>query len=442
MSTMSDSDGPARPRQVTLAAGVVVGASLFLVVSVFDAMTNLNSVDARDQLREFVMSSAGRDLGLSIDEAINGMRIGLSLTAVCAAAAAVLGVFVFSKHRGARIGLSVLAVPLVLTAPLTGGFLGVLVAVATAMLWQRPARDWYDGRPAREPRRRAQDSVQGQGQGQGQGHGRHPGQHPGQRPADRSAQDGPSQPSAPPARGGAPAEAPSTRETSSAPQATPGFGQGQPPPWAGLPPADPRRPYGQPWGPASRPGPGNGSGIRGVPRPVKIACVLTWVFGVVVALVYALALVTLLVARDQVVDYVGDSAAWQRSGLDLEALMPILWVGCLLFLAWSAGSMVLAWFTWRRHNWARYLLALSAGIALVVAVFAFPVGLVHQLACAVTIGTLFTARSRGWFDAPRQPPAGPPPGPGGVPPHWQQGPPGPPVEPGRQPTSSGRPHVW
>jgi hypothetical protein len=76
--------------------------------------------------------------------------------------------------------------------------------------------------------------------------------------------------------------------------------------------------------------------------------------------------------------------------------------------------VVLALFTWRRHNWARYLLAGSAGAALVAALFAFPVGFLHQLACALTIVGLFSARSREWFsgttrdDRPRAPHEKPP----------------------------------
>ena len=72
--------------------------------------------------------------------------------------------------------------------------------------------------------------------------------------------------------------------------------------------------------------------------------------------------------------------------------MPVLWVGCLMFLGWSLGACVLALFTWRRHNWARYLLVASAGAALVASTFAFPVGIAHQIACAVTIGALFSGR--------------------------------------------------
>ena len=89
-------------------------------------------------------------------------------------------------------------------------------------------------------------------------------------------------------------------------------------------------------------------------------------------------------------------------------LVPMLWVGVLLFLAWSLGAIVLAWFAWRRHNWARYLLAASAVVTLLVGVVAFPVGIPHQIACALAAGGLFAPRSRAWY-AGQQAPAPPPP---------------------------------
>jgi hypothetical protein len=133
-----------------------------------------------------------------------------------------------------------------------------------------------------------------------------------------------------------------------------------------------------------------------------------------VALLYLAAAVVLLVDRSAVVDRVVSSPAWRDSGLDRGLLVPVLWVGVLLFLAWSLGAVVLAWFAWRRHDWARYLLAASAGMALLVAAIAFPVGLLHQLASAATVGALFAPRSRAWFAArghTRPPDLPPPPAP-------------------------------
>ena len=118
---------------------------------------------------------------------------------------------------------------------------------------------------------------------------------------------------------------------------------------------------------------------------------LTWVFSGLVALVYVALLFVLVVAKNDIVDYVTGLPEWQQSSISPDMLMPVLWVGSLLFLAWSVGALVLAWFTWRRHNWARYLLVgerrrLAAGLGL----FAFPVSLLHIVACIATIACLFT----------------------------------------------------
>jgi hypothetical protein len=218
-------------------------------------------------------------------------------------------------------------------------------------------------------------------------------------------------------------------QPSDVPPATTGFGQSAvhqdthvtlsqwgPPPGAPVP-------WGQP--------------TSAVPVPVKVACLLTWVFSGVVALLYAAVLVALVVAKDKIVDYVVSTPEWQQANLQSDLILPVLWLGCLMFFAWCAGAMVLAWFTWRRHNWARYLLVSSAGAALVAALFAFPVGLPHQIACALTIAGLFSARARAWFARPISG-YGPPPGPpyGSPPGHYgppQQGPP---------PDRQGKPPVW
>ena len=156
---------------------------------------------------------------------------------------------------------------------------------------------------------------------------------------------------------------------------------------------------------------------------------------------YAVVLGVLIVARGQVVDLVEKSPAWEQGNLQQDMLVPVLWVGCLMFLGWSLGACVLAVFTWRRHNWARYLLVASAGAALVASTFAFPVGIAHQIACAVTIGALFNSGARAWFAAPTAGPPPPPgpgqPGPGGWPPPVPT-----PQDTPRDPQGDGKPPVW
>ena len=151
---MSDPSGgkssAARPRQLTMAAGFVIGGSVFLLLTVFDSLTTLNSIETRDEITKMLNSPTGEGLGITMSQALAGMRVGLMVAGACAAAAAVLGIYVLKPNQGARLALSILAVPILLTAPLTGGITGALVVVAILMLWTGPARDWFAGRPIRE----------------------------------------------------------------------------------------------------------------------------------------------------------------------------------------------------------------------------------------------------------------------------------------------------
>jgi hypothetical protein len=412
-----------------MAGWFVVVGSVMLLITVYSTLASLNSVETRDRVSEWVSSPTGDSLGLSVADALSGLRAALMVSGLCAAAAGVFGVFVLQRHRGARIGLSVVAVPILVanlvTAPLTGGLLGALIAAATIVLWTGPARDWFAGRPIRQPpapeRRETSRPVDP------------PPPPPQTPPVDLSTQ----QPSAQPAATSGFGERPAHQETNVAPQ-----------PWA--------PPTGLPIGwnpPVSLP----------MPTHVKVACLLTWAFSGVVAAVYAVMLVILVVNKDQLVDYVVRSPGWQQANIDPDLLVPVLWVGCLMFFGWSAGAVLLAWFTWRRHNWARYILVASAACAALAGLFAFPFSIPHLVACVLAIVALFTAQSRAWFAQPTRgqwPPQGPTQGPPPGPPRYepQQGPPpGPPQSPPQyeppQPTSpppppgppkgqQGKPPVW
>jgi len=478
---MSDPSGgkssAARPRQLTLAAGFVIGGSVFLMLTVFDTLTTLNSVDMRDEITRMLDSPTGEGLGITMSQALESMRVGLMVAGACAAATAVLGVYVLKPNRGARLALSILAVPILLTAPLTGGITGALVVVAILMLWTGPARDWFAGRPVRElPSRGKPDKPANQGTWEttmprDADRLHQPDQTPGaHQDAPGASADEPSDepgdgPEAQPHQPTPPASQLTTSGSSTQPGATSGFGTRQaavadPPPGA--------------WPPGTTQGATPGLMAPGqmttsntdpsaVPVPVKIACALTWVFSGLVALTYAGVLVALIAVKDQIVDYVVDSPEWKQANLSQDLLLPALWIAVLLFLGWALGACVLAWFTWRRHNWARWLLAASAGGTFVVALLAFPAGILHQLAAVLTIVGLFLSTSRDWFEqSTRNSWHGPPSGPTSGPPHGPPpgSPPGPPADPtdsqfpGNQPPENqppgpprdhspgGKPPVW
>ena len=130
---------------MTLAAALVMGASGMLVVSVFERLGDLRSIESRLAIEEFINQPPGSDLGLDLESVLDLLYIVSMVAAGLATAAAILGFHVLKRSRSARIGLSVLALPLFLCGLVTGGFLASVVAASVAMLWLSPARHWFAG---------------------------------------------------------------------------------------------------------------------------------------------------------------------------------------------------------------------------------------------------------------------------------------------------------
>ncbi len=357
----------ARPPQVTVAGWTIAIASGLLVVSVFDSLGRLRSVDMRQQLTEALDSASARGLGITVDQATDLMHVALVVTAVAAVAASILGIFVLQRHTGARIGVSVLAVPILLAAPFAGGFWGTLVACAAILLWTRPARDWFAGRPPTPV------LVSG--------------------PAEPPEPSGPSAPLSPPAAPPSLAQPPSGQ-----PAPMPYWGQPVPPPapWMPRPP------------------------VR--PAQLQVACIVAAVITTATALFLMAVLAFLAIDSDALVEAVRESPEWDPS-YDDRLVVPAMVLGGLVLLAWCLATLVLVLFAWRRHRWAWALLVASAGLATVVSMLAFPVGLLNVAAAGVTTVLLLTEPVRAWYrNRPRQGPPMPP-----YPPPQQQPPGRPPV---------------
>ena len=136
-----------RPRQTTFAGGMIILGSVFLLLSVWEAVAGLRDIESREAIEEFLADPPGSQLGLTVEGTLQILRGVATVAGVCAAVAAVLGVYALRGHRPARIGLSVLAVPLFVTGIVAGGFLSSIVAVAIALLWLSPSREWFRGEP-------------------------------------------------------------------------------------------------------------------------------------------------------------------------------------------------------------------------------------------------------------------------------------------------------
>ncbi len=141
---MTDKPSLERPRPVTTAAFLVVAGSVLLVFTLMETLGSLRSTDMRQSVEEILAEPPGNGLGVSVDQVLDAMHVLGLVAGALAAAAFVLGIFVWQGHRGARTALTVVTVLLVMTMPVSG-VMPVLLAIAIGMLWSRPARDWFNG---------------------------------------------------------------------------------------------------------------------------------------------------------------------------------------------------------------------------------------------------------------------------------------------------------
>src|SRR5687767_3583002 len=142
---MTASATPPRPRQVTLAATLIMGGSVLVVLTVFDRLAGLHTLETRESIERFLAEPPGNDLGLEVQGVLEILRVFGMVAAGCATAAAILGYQVLQRSRSARLALTLLAVPLFVSGMVTGGFLSSVVAAAAVMLWFQPSRDWFNG---------------------------------------------------------------------------------------------------------------------------------------------------------------------------------------------------------------------------------------------------------------------------------------------------------
>lgn len=410
---MTSPDPSARPAQVTVAGWVVTIASVFLVLSTFEALGNLNSVETREQLAQAIDSGNLQGLGISVAEALDVKRWALYVSAVAASLTAILGFFALRRDTMARLVLSLGAVPIVVAVPLTGSFLAMMIGAGAAVMWSAPARDWFAGRPvtprppraARTPASPAEPpaadppTVPGpwvppssaprpDGPAPTQGWGASPGSVTAEVPGQ-----GPSAPQQDPAAPNPYAPNPYAPQ-SGAPYSAAPYPAAQYPtvqyPTAQYP-ANPY-PYGAP------PVPG-GSVER--PRQVRNACLITWIASGFAGVLYLLMLAAVIIDQQGVIDIVKENPAWDSS-YDEDLIVTALIVGSVIFLIWCVAIAVVAVFTWRGARWAWIVHLISTGAAGGVALLGLPVSLLHLAAIGAAFGLLMSRHSRAWFTKTRR----------------------------------------
>jgi hypothetical protein len=166
------------------------------------------------------------------------------------------------------------------------------------------------------------------------------------------------------------------------------------------------------------------------PLGVTVAAWITWVLSGLSILFFVLVAFVMVAAKDEFLRQLEQDPTFQQLDVPSDQVIAAMWVMGAIALFWGASAMVLAWFAYRRSNWARIALVVSSGLTLIFSVVAFPVGLLHTIGTGAVIALLFVGGAQQWYSRRG--------GPGGYPgpyqPYGQYGgqQPGQPGQPGQQ----------
>jgi hypothetical protein len=353
MGPMTEPTAPPRPRQVTLAAWLIMLGSVFVVLSVFERIAGLQTLDTQQSVERFLSEPPGDGLGLGVQGVLDLLRTLAMVAAGFATAAAILGYHVLQRSRSARLTLTILALPLFVTGMVAGGFMSSVVVAAAVMLWFQPARDWFDGITREAPRERAPERT--------------------------------------PERAPAP-EPPPPPRTEARPVA--GFGSVVAAPTSSAPvPA-------AAWPTKARPA---GGPVAGTVRPPAVtwACTLTWACAGLAAVLMAASLAVLAASPDLVLDELHrQNPELAGQGVTDSMVLDVTYVLGSLVIVWSLVAVALAVLTFRRVGWARIALVVSASLAAFLCLLALITQVLMVLplaACVATLALLLRPDTRTWF---------------------------------------------
>jgi len=327
-----------RPGQTTFAAWLIIAGSAVLVLTAWQRISSLHTLEVQEELQRVLSEPPVSGTGLSLESLKTTIRVLSMIAAGAATASAILGVQALRRSTSARLALTLLA-PLVLIGGFaTAGFFAPLVVAGVVMLWLRPTRDWFAGRPwlpsasGAQARRADPFAVQ-----------------------PREGIDTPARPQVPaaPAAPKAPVAPAATPEPESRPTATPG-------PYA--------NPYGAPLG-ASAPVASPYHPVAKRPGALIAASVIVWVSCAFVSGFMLLFSLAMVVVRDDIFAELEKQPDYDLHGLSQTEFATSLFVVTAIVVLWSVVSAVLAVFAMLRKPWARVALAGSTGAALLLVLF-------------------------------------------------------------------------
>ena len=136
-----------RPGQATFAAWMIIGGSVILVLTAYQRISTLHTLEVQEELMRVLSEQPLSGTGLGLNGLKTIIRVLCMIAAAAATASTILGVQALRRSTSARLALTLLA-PLVLIAGFaTPGFFAPMVVAGVCMLWLRPTRDWFAGRP-------------------------------------------------------------------------------------------------------------------------------------------------------------------------------------------------------------------------------------------------------------------------------------------------------
>jgi hypothetical protein len=170
----------------------------------------------------------------------------------------------------------------------------------------------------------------------------------------------------------------------------PAYGQ-QPPAYGQQPPAG----YGQQPG---YPAPGGGDPDKR-PGTVTAAGIITIVFSGLSFLLYAVILVGLLVAKDDVLDEIERTEGFQDAGISANDALGVVVAIVGVFAVWCLIATILGFLVMRRSNAARITLVVSSAVTAVFSLIGIASGVsaITLIAAIAVIVLLFTGGAGDWF---------------------------------------------
>ena len=168
-----------------------------------------------------------------------------------------------------------------------------------------------------------------------------------------------------------------------------------------------QQPYGQPAYPQQYAQQGYGQPAYGGygqpsdrrPGTVTAASVITLVMSGLLAAGFALLLIGMAVARDDIVQELRDQGS--LGDYDPDDIISVLYVFLAAFIVWCVVAMVLAVLAMRRSNGARIGLVVSAALAGLLSLISITsiVTIVPLVACIAVVACLFTGGAGQWYSS-------------------------------------------